>query len=53
VPLCGEDWAELYRKPSRRQFDAIYEWLDINSPGWDGISFVIDAIDSLFPELKR
>jgi hypothetical protein len=47
------DWNEFYRKPTRKQFDTIYSWLDANRPGWTGIRDVADAIDRLFPELKR
>lgn len=49
----GEDWSEFYRKPTRQQFDAIYDRLDTNKPGWSGFVEVVEAIDVLFPELRK
>jgi len=49
----GEDWSKFHRKPTRKQFDAVYDWLDANKPGWSGILDIIDTINLLFPELKR
>ena len=49
----GGDWSEFYRKPTRKQFDAVFSWLDQNKPGWVGFSALIDAVDFLFPELKK
>jgi predicted RNA-binding Zn-ribbon protein involved in translation (DUF1610 family) len=47
------DWAEFYRKPTRQQYDQIYAWLDRNKPGWGLVADVAEAIDQLFPELKK
>ena len=47
------DWAEFYRKASRIQLKQIFAWLDENRPGWSGASDIANAIDQLFPELKK
>ncbi len=49
----GGDWNSLYKKPSRSQYQAVYAWLDQNRPGWRSVGDVVDAIDVLFPELKK
>lgn len=49
----GGDWNEFYRKPTRQQFDAVYEWLDINRPGWTSIKDITDVINRMFPELRK
>jgi len=46
--------AEPYHKPTRKQFNQIYKWLDENKPHWEGdITEVLDAIDKILPELKK
>lgn len=47
------DWADFYRKASRIQLKEIFAWLDKNRPGWSGASDIANAIDHLFPELKK
>lgn len=49
----GGDWSTLYKKPTRRHFQTIYAWLDHNRPGWGNVGDVVDAINVLFPELKK
>jgi predicted RNA-binding Zn-ribbon protein involved in translation (DUF1610 family) len=51
------DWEEFYHHPNRKQFDAVYDWLNINKPGWnksiDRFSNILCAIDKLFPNLRK